>query len=197
MKMKMTLSVLIIVLGSFLPTFSQDKAKASGLTDVVWLGVDFTAAKFTVVPENPAVIVNQYLQSINTLIITEVEKFDIKKFFNKSGVVNSIDQVNEKNSKIDPSSFVINNEYKLDPEAVKAIIKKYNVPEKSGTALVFIAENLNKTTQTGSFYVCFFDLATKEIIDCTRMVGKAVGIGFRNYWAGSVYNVMKGWMKEK
>ena len=193
--MKMTLSVLIIVLGSFLPAFSQDKVKASGLTDVVWLGVDFTAAKFTLVPENPTVIVNQYLQSINTLIITEIEKFDIKKFFNKSGVINSIDQVNEKNLKIDPSSFVIDNEYKLEPEAVKAIIKKYNVPEKSGTALIFIAENLNKTTQMGSFYVCFFDIATKEIVDAKQMTGKAAGFGFRNYWAGSIYNIMKVWLK--
>ena len=75
----MMLSVLVIVLGSFSPSFSQDKEKASSLTDVVWLGVDFTAAKFTLVPENPAVIVSQYLSSINTLIITEIEKFDIKK----------------------------------------------------------------------------------------------------------------------
>jgi len=197
MKMKMMLSVLIFVLGSFTSSFSQDKAKASSLTDVVWLGVDFSAAKFTLVTEDPAVIVNQYLQSINTLIITEIEKFDIKKLFNKSGVTNSIDQVNENNAKIDPSTFVINNEFKLEPEEVAHIIKKYKIPEKSGTALVFIAENLNKSTQTGSYYVCFFDLGTKEIIDSRRMVGKASGIGFRNYWAGSVYSVMKSWAKEK
>lgn len=196
MKMKMMFSVLVFVLGSFSLSFSQDKAKASSLTDVVWLGIDFTAAKFTLVTENPAVIVNQYLRSINTLIITEVEKYDIKKFFNKSDVTNSVDQVNENNSKIDPSSFVIDNEYKLEPEAVKDIIKKYNIPQKSGMGLVFIAENMNKTTQTGSYYVCFFDLATKEIIDSRRMVGKAVGIGFRNYWAGSIYNIMKSWAKE-
>ena len=197
MKMKMMLSVLIFVLGSFTSSFSQDKAKASSLTDVVWLGVDFSAAKFTLVTEDPAVIVNQYLQSINTLIITEIEKFDIKKLFNKSGVTNSIDQVNENNAKIDPSTFVINNEFKLEPEEVAKIIKKYKIPERSGTALVFIAENLNKSTQTGSFYVCFFDLDTKAIIDSRRMVGKASGIGFRNYWAGSVYSVMKSWAKEK
>jgi hypothetical protein len=63
--------------------------------------------------------------------------------------------------------------------------------------LIFIAENLNKSAQTGSYYVCFFDLATKEIIDSRRIVGKAVGIGFRNYWAGSVYNCMKAWSEEK
>jgi len=73
------------------------------------------------------------------LIITEIEKFNIKEFFNKSGVTNSIDQVNENNAKIDPSTFVINNDFKLEPEEVAKIIKKYKIPEKSGTALVFIA----------------------------------------------------------
>ena len=193
MKIKMMLSVLIFVLGSFTLSFSQDKAKVSGLTDVVWYGVDFTAAKFTLVAENPAIIVNQYLNSINTLIITEVEKYNIQKFFNKKEVINSIDMVNENNSKIDPSTLVITNDYNLEPEKVNDIIKKYDVKEKSGTGLVFIAENLNKTSQTGSYYVCFFDIATKEIIDSRKMVGKAVGIGFRNYWAGSVYSIMKVW----
>ena len=193
MKIKMMLSVLIFVLGSFTLSFSLDKAKASDLTDIVWYGVDFTAAKFTLVAENPAIIVNQYLNSINTLIITEVEKYNIQKFFNKKEVINSIDMVNENNSRIDPSTLVITNDYKLEPEKVKDIIKKYDVKEKSGTGLVFIAENLNKTSQTGSYYVCFFDIATKEIIDSRKMVGKAVGIGFRNYWAGSVYSIMKVW----
>jgi len=29
------------------------------------------------------------------------------------------------------------------------------------------------------------------------MTGKAAGFGFRNYWAGSVYNVMKNWAASK
>jgi len=33
----------------------------------------------------------------------------------------------------------------------------------------------------------------KEIIDSRRIVGLAKGFGFRNYWAGSIYNVMKTW----
>jgi hypothetical protein len=59
--------------------------------------------------------------------------------------------------------------------------------------LVFVAENLNKITQMGSYWVCFFDLGTKEIIDMQLKTGKAAGFGFRNYWAGSAFNVMKNW----
>jgi hypothetical protein len=78
-------------------------------------------------------------------------------------------------------------------DQVKDVIKKYDVEDKSGVGLIFVAENLNKVSQTGSYYVCFFDLSTKEIIDCKRMTGAVSGIGFRNYWACSIYNVMKTW----
>jgi hypothetical protein len=58
-----------------------------------------------------------------------------------------------------------------------------------------VAENLHKVKQTGSYYVVFFNQETKEIVDAQRFEAKAVGIGFRNYWAGSVFNIMKIWLK--
>jgi hypothetical protein len=78
---------------------------------------------------------------------------------------------------------------------VKGVIAKYDTKGKSGLGLIFVAENLHKVTQTGSYYVVFFDQETKEIVDAKQYVAKAVGIGFRNYWAGSIYNIMKIWLK--
>ena len=74
---------------------------------------------------------------------------------------------------------------------MKKVISSYDTKGKTGIGLVFVAENLNKVEQIGSYYVVFFDMASKEIIDSERKVGKASGIGFRNYWAGSIFNVMK------
>jgi len=186
--------LLLLILGS---ASAQDKAKALSQPAVVWFGIDFTGAKFTSVTEDPAVIVNQYLNAINSLIIMESPKFYIKKYFKKSEVTNSIDIVNSSNSGIDPKTLVITEEYKIGQDDIKKIISKYKTSDNKGTGLVFIAENLNKITQTGSFYVCFFDIASNDIIDCERMTGKAAGFGFRNYWAGSVFNVMKGWASAK
>jgi hypothetical protein len=64
-----------------------------------------------------------------------------------------------------------------------------------GLGLVFVAVNMNKPAQTGSYWVCFFDTATREIVDAKKVTAKAGGIGFRNYWAASVYNIMKNWGK--
>jgi hypothetical protein len=193
MKSKLLTFILMILLGFMNYSFSQEYQKVSDIKKVIWLGVDFTAAKFTLVTEDPAVIVNQYLKAINVLIISEREKFNIRSFFKVDEVSNNIELVIAFNQQIDPSALVIYDDYKLDMDQVKDVIKKYDVEDKSGVGLIFVAENLNKVSQTGSYYVCFFNLSTKEIIDCKRMTGAVSGIGFRNYWAGTIYNVMKTW----
>jgi hypothetical protein len=195
MKMKVPFLILLLVITSGIALFSQDRAKVMSEKSITWYGIDFSIGKFTMVTEDPAVIVNQYLQAINNLILSEPDKFNLKNLFNKSEVTNDLEQVTERNDKIDPASFVINDEHKITLDEVKAEIMKYNTKGKSGMGLVFVAENLNKTTQMGSYYVCFFDIATKEIIDARQMTGKAAGFGFRNYWTGSIYNIMKVWLK--
>ena len=159
---------------------------------MVWFGW-VRAARFLYVPESPDEIVNQYLNAINTVIIAEPGKYNIKKFFNKDDVIYSVETVSEKNSKIDPSKVVINGDYKLGSTEVDNIIKKLDTKDNTGMGLIFIAESLNKSTSSGSYYVCFFNIATKEIIDSKKISGNAKGFGFRNYWAGSVYEVMKIW----
>jgi hypothetical protein len=195
MKTKLFLSLLILISCFSGPVRAQDKAKAKSEKSITWYGIDFTVARFTLVTEQPSEIVNQYLKSINVLIQTEQEKYDLKKWFNKTEVTYNLDQTNERNAKINPDGLVINDEHKITPDDVKAVIANYNTQGKSGLGLIYVAENLNKTKQTGSYYVCFFDQATKEIVDSKRYEAKAVGIGFRNYWAGSVYNIMKTWLK--
>jgi hypothetical protein len=195
MKRGILILSLLIISGYSVFTFGQGTMKLSDVKSVVWLGVDFTAAKFTVVPEDPAVIVNQYLKSINTLVITEQEKFNISKFFGISEVTNDIDHAVEFNSKIDPASLVVSNDYNFGIDKVKEVIKKYDLKDKSGTGMLFIAENLNKPKKSGSYYVCFFDLKTKEIIECKEKTAPVTGVGFRNYWASSIYLIMKTWKK--
>ncbi len=50
---------------------SQNKDLAKSEKTITWYGVDFTKAKFTLVTEDPAIIVSQYLKAINQLIISE------------------------------------------------------------------------------------------------------------------------------
>lgn len=195
MKTKLFITLLLVLFYTGMATQAQDKAKAKSEKSITWYGIDFSAAKFTLVTEDPAIIVSQYLKSINTLIQMEPDKYDLKKYFSKTEVEMDLDQVNATNAKIDPASLVISDEHKITLDDAKKVIAQYNTKGKTGLGLIFVAENLHKVNQTGSFYVCFFDQNTKEIVDAQRFEAKAVGIGFRNYWAGSVYNVMKTWSK--
>jgi hypothetical protein len=191
-----SLFIAVLIFSFFAGTMqAQDKKKAIAEKNITWFGIDYTLARFTLVTEDPAAIVSTSLKAINTLILTEPDKYDLKKFFSKTDVTPAVDMVNERNSKIDPTLLVVPDKYTITPEDVKKLVKSYDTGAKTGMGLVFVAENLNKVSQVGSYYVVFFDMASKEIIDSERREGKASGIGFRNYWAGSVLSVMKGWLK--
>lgn len=197
MKTKTFIQVVALTLIFGLNAFAQNREKALNESNMTWYGVDFSLAKFTMIIDDPEDIVDRYLDAINQLVPNEPEKYDLKEYFNKSEVTIDLNQVAERNSNIDPDALVIDEKHEISLDDVKAVIKSYNTQDHSGMGLVFIAENLNKSSQTGSYYVCFFDNSTKEIIDARRMTGKATGFGIRNYWAGSVYNVMKAWQKER
>jgi len=194
-KILLLLSVLSISAGT---SFAQNRTKAFSENDIVWYGVDYSLARFVLVSESAMQIVSNYIPSINAVIIQEQEKkYNFRKYFNKKAVTIELDNVNTNNQKIDPAKLVTNNPNSITQDDVKKLISGYNAGGKTGMGLVFVAESMNKATSMGSFYVCFFDLATKEIIDSERMEGKAAGFGFRNFWAGAVYEVMKGWAKGK
>ena len=137
---------------------------AYAISRVVWFGIDFTAARFLYVPESPDEIVNQYLNAINTVIIAEPGKYNIKKFFNKDDVIYSIETVSEKNSKIDPLKVVINGDYKLGSTEVDNIIKKLDTKDNTGMGLIFIAESLNKSTVPGVTMYVFSILRQKKLL---------------------------------
>ena len=52
-------------------------------------------------------------------------------------------------------------------------------------------EGMNKIDGKASMYVTIMDMASKKVLFTKRMIGKVMGFGFRNYWASSIYQVLK------
>jgi hypothetical protein len=52
-------------------------------------------------------------------------------------------------------------------------------------------ELLDKTSETGTMWVTFFNLSDHKVLITERMKGGAGGFGFRNHWANTVYEVIK------
>ncbi len=196
---KLILIAGIFLVFSFVSKGQYTPADVFKVDDITWYGLDFSNIKlvgsegFT----DPYAIKNQFFYSWNNLIITEVDKYDLASFFHKSSVENDLSIVKERNMLPDPDELVINTNYYFGEDQVKKIISEYDITGKEGIGLVFIMESFNKTEELGNMWVTFFDIETKEVLLSNKMSGKVGGFGFRNYWAKSIYSVMKSIEKKK
>ncbi|MDD3876139.1 MAG: hypothetical protein PHT69_05930 [Bacteroidales bacterium] len=176
--------------------------------ELVWYGLDFSKAKLIgqfdqavgVAPATGNDIKSQYIPAWNNLIVSEPNKYDLRKTFKKAVVYNDLGVVERSNSSVNEDFIISYNEYSFENPAaiVENIVSGYTNGEKQeGIGLVFIVETFHKANQEATVYVTFFDIATKNILFSEKMVGKARGIGLRNYWAGAIYNILVAIQKTK
>ncbi|HXD94742.1 MAG TPA: hypothetical protein VNX01_16160, partial [Bacteroidia bacterium] len=131
----------------------------------------------------------------NVLVVNEANKYDVAKFFRKKNVFNDLAPVMKHNKEIDETQMMSLNPYKFDnaDETVASIISSYTGGEKTeGLGLAFIVESYNKPKTQAVYYLTFFDIKTKQIIYTEKFTeGPPSGFGIRNYWASTIFKVMK------
>ena len=178
---------------------AQDESAVKKAEEIVWCGMDFTKATFVgqfdqgmgLSPATGLDIKNKWIPQWNSLIVSEPQNFDFRKFLKKS-VYYDIANLNELNRTIDTEKCMAYNPGKIERSAIDEMIKKYTAGDKKeGVGLVFIIENFDKGTQMAGVYVTYFDIKTKKVLKCDKYAGKAVGIGMRNYWAGAMKAIIK------
>ena len=87
---------------------------------------------------------------------------------------------------------------RISESDINNIVENYNFSNiNQKIVLVFIVERLDKPKEQAVFWVTLINSRTKEIILTERMIGKPRGFGFRNYWAGAVYDIIKQIKKKK
>lgn len=195
---KIILSLLVVASGTFAK--AQDAKSALSATEIVWFGLDFTKAKFVgafdqgagIAPATGSDMKSKWIPGWNGLIVNEPQHFDLRKAFRKDNVIYDLKSINELNTKIDVDGCMVYNEGNIEKSAIDAMVKNYKaVEKKEGIGVSMVIENFNKTTQMASLYVVFFDIATKKVLVCEKMTGKAMGVGMRNYWAGAIKAILK------
>jgi hypothetical protein len=194
------LIVISFLIAGTIPAKAQDAKAVFSSNEIVWFGLDFSKAKFVgsfdqgmgAGPASGSDMKNKYVPGLNDLIAKEQPKFDLKKAFRKDNVIYDLKSINEINKSLDPDACMVYNEGKIDPNEISSMVKKYTPDiKKEGIGLSFIVENLNKNTQMADVYVTFFDIASKKVLFTEKMNGKAMGVGIRNYWAGSIKDILK------
>ena|ERR1700752_290386 len=160
--------------------------------DLVWYGIDYSKAKF--IEDIQPGQLKSTMFAWNVVVVNEANKYDVAKFFRKQNVFNDLAPVMKHNKDIDETQMISMNQYKFDnaDETVASVISSYTGGEKTeGLGLVFIAESYNKPKAQATYYLTFFDIKTKQIIYTEKFTEIPAGFGLRNYWASTIFKVMK------
>jgi len=163
-------------------------------TKTTWLGLDFTELRIFGDSEADVMAIrDQYFGSINYLVITETNKYNVAQAFRRTKLVYDLTDVTRLNAEVDPDKLIVMSSeavMKITPERVQELVNVYQLTESTGYGIVFIMEGFNKSKKVATMYVTIIDLASKKVLLTKRMEGKAAGFGYRNYWARTVHDVL-------
>ncbi|PKP42581.1 MAG: hypothetical protein CVT93_03935 [Bacteroidetes bacterium HGW-Bacteroidetes-10] len=171
-----------------------EKGEGQPVPKMNFYGVDFTLVKTFGVKEE---------------LVTETKKYPYGNFFAK--YVREIDQSAElkkiqfsafDNVNIDEAIYrarimneagmpTYNKAFKIDDDALVALIKSFNTGKDTGYGVIYVAELLNKEDGIGNFIAVCFNVRTKRIVFADRVSAKAGGFGLRNYWASPLEKFFK------
>lgn len=188
------LSFVLVMTGSATAQSKKDFF-ASPDKKTTWLGLDFSDLRiFGDTEANVQAIKDQYFGSINDLVLTEPDKYDVAKAFKRTKLVYDLTAVTKRNAEVDSNKLIVMNSeevMKVTPERVQELVNAYQLTESTGYGIVFIMEGFNKSKKEATMYVTIIDMGSKKVLLTKRMAGDAAGFGYRNYWARTVYEVLK------
>ena len=170
-------------------------------TPTTYLGIDFTKTRLIGdAGANTSDIANRQYGGINDVIVNEPKKYDIAGAFQKSKVDNDIAQAVTRNMSVKPAEIISTNPAdfnRLKEADISTLVQGLDFLGKKGIGILFVVEALSKPAKASAIWATIIDMASNKVLLTERLEGKAAGIGFRNYWAGSFSDVLKTIDKKK
>jgi hypothetical protein len=187
--------LLAAALFSFVSSQAQTlKEFFSNGTELTYLGVDFTQARVigeSVTDAND--IRDRFFTGINNVVLGEPKKYDIAGAFHTQ-VVSDLSSVSKRNGAINTASIKSEKTTdfdRLQPADIDKLVKGFDFGGKKGVGLLFVMDGMSKTEKAAHVYVTLVDMGSRKVLLAEKMRGKAQGFGFRNYWAYTIYQVLK------
>ncbi|MBP6335441.1 MAG: hypothetical protein KA444_08215 [Bacteroidia bacterium] len=197
--MKSKIKIFVILLSAVILS-SSEKLSAQTKADIflfetpiTWLGVDYSDMRYIGLLDVSTSQLDDYAKSINDIIVKEPKKYNLTSAFEKQSVVPNLKYIEKENAAMDTEKVITTDSKdfsRYTKDDISKIVKAYELKE-TGIGLVFIAEALNKTDESGAFWVTFVDMKNESVLFTERIIGKPAGFGFRNYWAGAFYSCLK------
>lgn len=207
MKRTSKLTWLVAVLlfcGISAPSFSQTLKDvfSNSESPIVYLGIDFSKSRLLDIG-NANDIRDRLYGSINELIVTEPKKFDLKGAFRKSNINHDFSAVNKNNMTANLNDILSTNSAdfnRFKESDIATMVKSLDLAGKQGIGLLFVMEAMRKVDKKGdaAIWVTLIDMGTKKVLMTERIERNAsMAIGFRNYWASTIKELIDHIEKNK
>jgi hypothetical protein len=200
---------LIILLGTLLTGLAALAADQGSATPanallksdtVIWAGLDYSLVRMygTKDFKEPDNIFPHMLDSWNELFLRE--RISTLSSTLKKKVEPDSEQMAERNKLAKPDQVIrqdgnFASETEITAKDIADAVRSYKLSKQSGLGLAFIVDRLVKSQGCGAVYLVFFDVATREVVASERVIAKANGVGFRNYWFGVIKGSESGLKK--
>jgi hypothetical protein len=182
---------------------AQTKADIfNGSADITWLGIDFSQTKFIGSATQfkdageitSAEFRDKYIPGWNQLFLDEQKKYDVAGAVKRAEVKYAMEVTEKSNNSIKGNFFSNDpNDYKkLDEQKIENLVKSYDFQGNKGIGLIFFIDGMSKAKDEASGWITFVDMNSKKVLHTEYKTGKAGGFGFKNYWAKSFHNILKG-----
>lgn len=162
--------------------------------DILWTGINFSMAKFTRNGFNfSQEIMQHYFHDWNMLILNDQKKYDIRMSFRKPIMQYDLSLVTKINKGVKVSSVLSSHIHLndiLNEEKIRAYISQLSFDARQKYALTFLVESFDADTKIASIWVVVFRTADSEVVLCEQYLKAPGGIGTRNYWGRTFYNLL-------
>jgi len=186
------LALLILAGALWFP--GQAKSPAQGDDELVWYGIDYTLVQFIGTSDQFSdlpKIQSHYFRAWNEIILNEKSKYDLNTAFSVSTITYNMENTILRSEQRDMNGILQQENYSIDEEQVKRVVQLNIDPSVDKVGAIFVMETLNKTASVSTLWLAVFNVASGEILYMRRYTGAVGGFGFRNYYARSLYNVVK------
>lgn len=194
----------ILLFLAFLSAFPAFAQNASDLfkpteTKYYWLGIDYSHVKLigdfsqfaNAGEKSSAEIKHKYFPAWNNLVLDERDKYDVRGMLRKDYITYDTDMMMDVNASAPVEELEAQNPVVYTRDDIQKFVKQYKPKSNDGIGIAFIAESLNKASTEAYYHFVAINLSNNTILIHDRLRGEPAGIGLRNYWAGSVYDVIK------
>jgi hypothetical protein len=186
------LSFLILNLSLILSTYGQDNRPS----DIVFLGADFTNARFIGIFNDKEKIVDKFLNAWNDFLISEYKE-KIADILNVENLRYDLSVEYDQKKQIRQDDLFSYKENPFTGNVIEERIKNFSSQFKEGIGLVIFIDKFDNNEDFASGWVTLINLSTLEVIKKGYYSGGAEGIGITNHWAEAIINLLKNCKKDK